>query len=45
LETFLLILTISTSAITGGSGIIPPFAIGSTMMVVIFSKGPSSGGS
>src|SRR5258707_2070058 len=42
--TFFLVLTIGTSVIAGGSGVIPPLAIGSVLMVMIFAGGHISGG-
>src|SRR6202048_782953 len=42
--TFFLVLTIGMSVIAGGSGGIPPLAIGSVLMVVIFAGGHISGG-
>src|ERR1700730_17974495 len=37
--TFFLVLTIGCTVINGGSGVIPPLAIGSALMVVIFFGG------
>jgi aquaporin Z len=42
--TFFLVLTIGMSVINGGSGVIPPLAIGSVLMVMIFAGGHISGG-
>jgi aquaporin Z len=42
--TFFLVLTIGMSVIAGGSGVIPPLAIGSILMVMIFAGGHISGG-
>src|SRR5258708_17299904 len=42
--TFFLVLTIGMSVIAGGSGVIPPLAIGSVLMVMIFAGGHISGG-
>src|SRR5260370_38499227 len=42
--TFFLVLTIGMSVIAGGSALIPPLAIGSILMVMIFAGGPTSGG-
>jgi aquaporin Z len=42
--TFFLVLTIGMSVIAGGSGIIPPLAIGAVLMVMIFAGGHISGG-
>ncbi len=41
--TFFLVLTIGCTVIDGGSGVIPPLAIGSALMVMIFSGGHVSG--
>jgi aquaporin Z len=42
--TFFLVLTIGCTVINGGSGVIPPLAIGSALMVMIFAGGHISGG-
>lgn len=42
--TFFLVLTIGMSVIAGGSGVIPPLAIGAVLMVMIFAGGHISGG-
>jgi aquaporin Z len=42
--TFFLVLTIGCTVINGGSGVIPPLAIGSVLMVMIFAGGHISGG-
>jgi aquaporin Z len=42
--TFFLVLTIGMSVIAGGNGVIPPLAIGSVLMVMIFAGGHISGG-
>jgi aquaporin Z len=42
--TFFLVLTIGMSVIAGGSGVIPPLAIGAILMVMIFAGGHISGG-
>lgn len=42
--TFFLVLTIGMSVIAGGDGVIPPLAIGSVLMVMIFAGGHISGG-
>jgi aquaporin Z len=42
--TFFLVLTIGMSVVAGGSGVIPPLAIGSVLMVMIFAGGHISGG-
>ncbi len=42
--TFFLVLTIGMTVIVGGSGVIPPLAIGSILMVMIFAGGHISGG-
>ena len=42
--TFFLVLTIGCTVINGGSGVIPPLAIGSALMVMVFAGGHISGG-
>src|SRR6266536_3638532 len=42
--TFFLVLTIGCTVIDGGSGVIPPLAIGSALMIMIFAGGHVSGG-
>jgi aquaporin Z len=42
--TFFLVLTIGLTVIVGGSGVIPPLAIGSILMVMVFAGGHISGG-
>ncbi len=42
--TFFLVLTIGSSVIIGGSGVIAPLAIGSALMVMIYAGGHISGG-
>jgi len=42
--TFFLVLTIGCTVIGGGAGVIPPLAIGSVLMVMIFAGGHISGG-
>ena len=42
--TFFLVLTIGCTVIPGASGVIPPLAIGSALMVMIFAGGHVSGG-
>jgi aquaporin Z len=42
--TFFLVLTIGMTVIVGGSGVIPPLAIGSILMVMVFVGGHISGG-
>ena len=42
--TFFLVLTIGCTVIAGGAGVIPPLAIGSALMVMIFAGGHISGG-
>jgi len=42
--TFFLVLTVGCTVISGGSGILPPLAIGSALMVMIFAGGHISGG-
>src|SRR5262245_15890155 len=41
--TFFLVLTIGLTVIAGGAGVIPPLAIGSVLMVMIFACGHISG--
>lgn len=41
--TFFLVLTIGCTVIPGGAGVIPPLAIGSVLMVMIFAGGHISG--
>src|SRR5687768_1410392 len=42
--TFFLVLTVGNTVINGGAGVIPPLAIGSMLMVMIFAGGHISGG-
>jgi aquaporin Z len=42
--TFFLVLTIGCTVIAGGAGVIPPLAIGASLMVMIFAGGHISGG-
>jgi aquaporin Z len=42
--TFFLVLTVGCTVILGGSGVIPPLAIGSVLMVMIYAGGHVSGG-
>jgi aquaporin Z len=42
--TFFLVLTIGCTVIRGGQGVLPPLAIGSILMVMIFAGGHISGG-
>jgi aquaporin Z len=42
--TFFLVLTVGCTVIIGGSGVIPPLAIGSALMVMIYAGGHVSGG-
>jgi aquaporin Z len=42
--TFFLVLTIGMSVIAGGSGVIPPLAIGSVLIAMIVAGGHISGG-
>ncbi|MGD9723784.1 MAG: MIP/aquaporin family protein [Pirellulales bacterium] len=42
--TFFLVLTIGCTVMAGGAGVIPPLAIGSALMVMIFAGGHLSGG-
>src|SRR3954470_14189279 len=41
--TFFLVLTIGCTVISGAAGVIPPLAIGSALMVMIFAGGHVSG--
>ena len=41
--TFFLVLTIGCTVLAGGGGVIPPLAIGSALMVMIFAGGHISG--
>lgn len=42
--TFFLVLTIGCTVVGGGQGVIPPLAIGSALMVMIYAGGHLSGG-
>ena len=42
--TFFLVLTVGSTVIAGGAGVIAPLAIGSMLMVMIFATGHISGG-
>jgi hypothetical protein len=42
--TFFLVLTVGCTVTASGSGILPPLAIGSALMVMIFAGGHISGG-
>ena len=42
--TFFLVLTVGTTVLGGGAGVIPPLAIGSALMVMIYAGGHISGG-
>ncbi len=42
--TFFLVLTVGLTVIGGGAGVIPPLAIGSALMVMVFAGGHISGG-
>jgi aquaporin Z len=42
--TFFLVLTVGCTVLAGGAGVIPPLAIGSALMVMIFAGGHISGG-
>jgi len=42
--TFFLVLTVGNTVINSGAGVIPPLAIGSMLMVMIFAGGHISGG-
>jgi aquaporin Z len=41
--TFFLVLTIGCTVMSGGTGVIPPLAIGSTLMVMVYAGGHISG--
>ena len=41
--TFFLVLTIGCTVLAGGPGVIPPLAIGSALMVMIYAAGHLSG--
>lgn len=42
--TFFLVLTVGCTVLAGGTGVIPPLAIGAALMVMIFAGGHVSGG-
>jgi len=42
--TFFLVLTVGCTVIAGGTGVIPPLAIGSALMIMIYAGGHVSGG-
>src|SRR3954466_222307 len=42
--TFFLVFVVGNTVIDGGAGVIPPLAIGSMLMVMIFATGHISGG-
>jgi len=42
--TFFLVLTVGCTVIEGGSGVIPPLAIGAALMVMVYAGGHVSGG-
>jgi aquaporin Z len=42
--TFFLVLTVGCTVIGGGAGVIPPLAIGTSLMVMVFAGGHVSGG-
>lgn len=42
--TFFLVLTIGLTVILGGTGVIPPLAIGAALMVMVYAGGHVSGG-
>jgi len=42
--TFFLVFTVGCTVIAGGAGVIPPLAIGSSLMIMIFAGGHISGG-
>src|SRR4029078_1156614 len=42
--TFFLVFTIGCTVIAGGTGVIPPLAIGAALMVMVYAGGHVSGG-
>jgi len=42
--TFFLVLTVGCTVVAGSPGVIPPLAIGSALMVMVFAGGHISGG-
>ena len=42
--TFFLVLTVGLTVIGGGTGVIPPLAIGAALMVMVYAGGHLSGG-
>lgn len=42
--TFFLVLTVGCTVIGGGAGVLPPLAIGSALMIMVFAGGHISGG-
>ncbi len=42
--TFFLVLTVGCTVITGATGVIPPLAIGSALMIMVYAAGHVSGG-
>jgi len=42
--TFFLVLTVGCTVMAGGAGVIPPLAIGSALMVMVYAGGHISGG-
>lgn len=42
--TFFLVLTVGCTVVIGGAGVIPPLAIGSALMVMVYAGGHISGG-
>ena len=42
--TFFLVLTVGCTVVGGGAGVIPPLAIGSALMIMVFAGGHISGG-
>ena len=42
--TFFLVLTVGCTVLAGGTGVIPPLAIGSALMVMVYAAGHVSGG-
>lgn len=42
--TFFLVFTVGSTVIAGGSGVIPPLAIGAALMVMVYAGGHISGG-
>lgn len=42
--TFFLVFTVGCTVIAGGAGVIPPLAIGSALMIMVYAGGHVSGG-